>query len=149
MRTVDLPTPAIKPSRLYAAALTALLAALLALALGVPTASAQSATLTASNVSYDSATLTISGHTEAWYYKYTTPGEGLCSDVVAAGTSTANVNNLFGGEEFTFWAYDDSGCSTQIAGATATFTTKGISVSNLRVAGDRDKALPSAERAET
>ena len=51
-------------------------------------------TLASSNVTDTTATLTISGHTAAWRYKYTTPTGGTCSDEIPAGTSTADVMGL-------------------------------------------------------
>ena len=51
-------------------------------------------TLAASNVQAATATLTISNHSTAWYYKYTSPSGGQCSSEVSAGTSTANLTDL-------------------------------------------------------
>ena len=80
-------------------------------------------TLTASNVGATTATLTIANHNAAWYYKYTVPATpaGTCSTVVAAGTTTATLDTLTAGTAYTFKAYSDSSCTTELA--TETFTT--------------------------
>ena len=87
-------------------------------ATGTPSA----VTLTASNVTSGGATLTLAGHTAAWYYKYTAPSGGDCSSAVSAGTATATLTDLRGSTGYTFNAYGDSSCSTLLATAPA-FTT--------------------------
>ncbi len=89
-------------------------------------------TLTASNVSDDSATLTIAHHTGAWYYRSTTAGQTTCT-AVAANTSAVNLTGLTGGTAYTYSAYSDSTCSTLLV--TATFTTFSA-VSNLDETSD-------------
>ena len=115
MQTVDSSVLAIgkaaRPRRLYAAAL---LAAFLALILGVPTASAQSVTLAASNVTASSATLTISGHSGEWWYK---PRVGACSAKVAEN-GQVKLTGLAAGRVYTFEAYNSDACSTKIASVT-------------------------------
>ena len=87
--------------------------------------------LTASNISDDSATLTIARHSGNWYVKKTTPTPaGTCSTAIAG--TTHNLSNLTGGTAYTYSAYDDSTCSTLLA--TATLTTQ-VAVDNL------DKAI--------
>ena len=90
--------------------------------------------LAASNVTHNSATLTISNHTDAWYYKYTVPSSpaDTCSSVVSAGTSTASLSNLSSGTSYTYKAYSDITCSTELATASA-FTTKPDKVGGLTV----------------
>ena len=85
--------------------------------------------LTASAITGTSATLTISGYTDAWYYKATSGPDTTCQGPVAAGTSSASLTGLTGGSSYTYSAYSDSGCSTLLATA-AQFTTT-VSVSNL------------------
>ena len=85
-------------------------------------------TLTASAVEATSATLTISGHSGGWYYKYTSPTGGVCSSQVS--TASTSVSSLATGTSHTFKAYSDSSCSTELATATA-FITKPGKVSNL------------------
>ena len=87
-------------------------------AAGTPSA----VTLTASNVTSGGATLTLAGHTAAWYYKYTAPSGGECSSAVSAGTAAATLTDLTGSTGYTFKAYSDSSCSTLLATAPA-FTT--------------------------
>ncbi len=74
--------------------------------------------LTVDAVTGTTARLTISGHTDEWWYKH---ASGTCSSKVSAGNSTANVSTLTPGTEYTFTAYSDS-CVTELATAAA-FTT--------------------------
>ena len=71
-------------------------------------------TLAASSVEDDSATLTLTGHTGNWYYKYTVPSSpaGTCSTVVSGGTYTASLSNLSTGTRYTYKAYSDTQCNT-------------------------------------
>ena len=80
-------------------------------------------TLTASAVEATSATLTISGHSGGWYYKYTSPTGGVCSSQVS--TASTSVSSLATGTSHTFKAYSDSSCSTELATATAFITKPG------------------------
>ena len=82
-------------------------------------------TLTAGNITDRRATLTIANHANAWRYKYTSPAGGICSDEVGAGKSTASVTGLTPGTTYTFKAYSDSACETEIATA-ANFTTLAV-----------------------
>ena len=68
----------------------------------------------------NSRTLTITNQTGNWYYKYTSPGGGQCSNMVSG--TTAIVSGLAANTAYTFTAYSDSGCSTELATA-ASFTT--------------------------
>ena len=83
------------------------LSAVLSLAglFAAPQALAQ-VTLTASDVTETTATLTISGHTTAWYYKGNQSG-ATCT-LVNANTSTADLASLTGGTSYTYKAYGDS-----------------------------------------
>ena len=73
--------------------------------------------LKATDVTHDSATLTISGWTLGagddkdgdWHYKYTTPSGGTCSS--AQTEKTAAVTGLTIGAAHVFEAYSDSGCT--------------------------------------
>ena len=71
--------------------------------------------LTASNVTATTATLTIANRTTAWHYKHTTPASGTCSEAVAAGTATADLTGLEPGTSYTFKAYSDSSCNSNTA----------------------------------
>ena len=88
--------------------------------------STSAASLTASSIAQTTATLTISGHTAAWRYKYTKPTDGSCSNEVAAGTTSANLSGLAANTSYTFKAYSDSSCAAEITSDTtdADFLTK-------------------------
>ena len=75
-------------------------------------------TLTASSLTHNSATLSLTGHTTAWWYKGSQNGAQCVS--VAANTNTASLS-LQPGTTYTYTAYSDSGCSTVLA--SETFTT--------------------------
>ena len=85
-------------------------------------------TLASSNIAHVSATLTVSGWAAGtgsgkdgnWHYKYTSPTGGTCS--AAQSGQSASVTNLLGSTTYTFKAYSDSSCATEIATA-ANFTT--------------------------
>ena len=80
-----------------------------------------------------SATLNLSNHAAAWWYKSTTTGKTTCT-AVAANTASTKVTGLTPLTAYTFTAYRDSGCATSLAAASA-FTTGGVSVSNLGESG--------------
>ena len=86
--------------------------------------------LTAGAVTQTTATLTIGGHTGAWWYKQTSPGTGSCTSV-AANTSTAALRGLTGATAYTYKAYSDSGCTTELTDNTtdAEFTTRDLTAS--------------------
>ena len=75
-------------------------------------------TLTASDVTATSATLTLAGHTGDWWLKRTTPADPDCEKLTAGEKS---LTNLSPGTAYTYKAYSDSTCSTELA--TETFTT--------------------------
>ena len=77
-------------------------------------------TLTASQETRNTATLTIAHHTGNWWHKQTSPGTGRCSTAISG--VTANLTGLTPGTPYTWKAYSDSGCSTEIA--SETFTTQ-------------------------
>ncbi len=101
--------------------------------------SAAAPELAASNVKETTATLTISNHTGDWYYKYTVPATpaGSCSSVVAGGTATASLTGLTGGTAYTFKAYSNSTCATEITSAStdAEFSTVGLTAGSLTQTG--------------
>ena len=68
----------------------------------------------------NSRTLTITNQTGNWYYKYTSPGGGQCSS--AGSGTTATATGLTANTTYTFTAYSDSYCNTELATA-ASFTT--------------------------
>ena len=109
--------------------------------------------LTPSNIQDSSADLTLEAHTGPWYFKYIEPSGGACSSAVTSGT--ASVTELTSGTTYSFRAYDDSGCSIDLATA-SDFTTLaapgvGLSPTSLVVSTQRKsiytvilQALPSA-----
>ncbi len=82
-------------------------------------------TLTAGSVDVSTATLTIANWTEAWWHKHTVPSGGTCSAVVPAETSTADLTELSGNTNFTYSAYSDSDCITELAPASPFLTKPG------------------------
>ena len=91
--------------------------------------------LAASNISATAATLTLTNHSGNWYYKETAPSSGSCS---AAQTGTSvNLTNLTAGTSYTYSAYSDNTCSTELA--SATFTT--LYDLNLRVTASNASAI--------
>ena len=85
-------------------------------------------TLTATNVTASSVTLTIYDHTGNWYYKANFWPHTSCSS--AQTGTTVNLSGLAPGTAYTYKAYNDGSCANLIATADA-FTTGGVSVSNL------------------
>ena len=73
---------------------------------------------TATSVAWNAARLTLSGHTGSWWYKGFERGgdEGSCT----AGPSdfVLDLLGLSGNAAYTYRAYSDSGCGTQIASST-------------------------------
>ena len=80
-------------------------------------------TLVASEVSASGATLTISNHIEAWWYKGNQSGASCTS--VAAGTASATLSSLDAGTSFTYKAYSNNTCTTELATAAAFLTKPG------------------------
>ena len=78
--------------------------------------------LTVTNITFTTATLTFGNHTSAWWYKGDQSGATCTS--VAAGTTTASLATLTAGTTYTYKAYSDSGCTTEIG--SATFTTSSV-----------------------
>ena len=101
----------------------------------VVTATAQATViLTATAVTETTATLNVTGHTAAWWYKGDQTNASCTS--VAASTATANLSGLTGGTAYTYKAYSDSGCTTEITSAStdAEFTTLPGKVAGLAAA---------------
>ena len=86
------------------------------------------ASLATSNVTDTSVTLTIAGHSGNWHYQYTTPTGGSCAS--AGSGTTANVTGLSPNVAYTFKAYSDGSCNTELATAAA-FTTYQLAVSDV------------------
>ena len=82
---------------------------------------AKAASLSVSNITQTTATLTIASHTGAWYYKQRNPQSGSC---LSAGTgTTADITGLSPNQYHGYAAFSDSSCATVIATA-PTFLTK-------------------------
>ena len=73
--------------------------------------------LTVSNISTSGATLTIHNYSGIWYYKYTKPSVAPCSSAISGLTTT--VSGLTANTSYTYKAYTNSGCTTEIATADA------------------------------
>ena len=84
-------------------------------------------TLTASNVTDTTATLSIAGHTGAWYAKYTSPAVGTCSSAI--NEDATDLMSLIRNATYTFEAYSDSGCTTVIGRTTFTTEANWLAVS--------------------
>ena len=89
-----------------------------------------SATLTASSVGATTATLTIGGHTGAWWYDADTGPDTTCRSV-AANTSSKALTGLTAGTNYVYSAYDATGCGDADLIAVADVFTTSVSVSNL------------------
>ena len=88
--------------------------------------SQQSATpsITISNITQTTATLTIANLSSSWYYKYTTPNGGTCSSTAVTGTSVV-LSSLSSNTSYTYKAYSDRSCTTELAAASALLTKPG------------------------
>ena len=82
------------------------------------TATPAAATLTVSSITASGASLAIGTYSgSTWYYKYTSPDGGTCSSAIS--TSSTTVGSLTSNTSYTFKAYTDSTCATELATATA------------------------------
>ena len=72
------------------------------------------ATLTAGDVTHDSATLTIANHAGDWWHRRTSPAGGVCSPNATAGP-TADLANLPSNTDHVFKAYGDAACAVELA----------------------------------
>ena len=79
------------------------------------------ATLRASGVGANSATLTIANHTGTWYYKQITPTNGTCSSAVSTSSATVSLSS---GQNHTFSAYNDNQCTGTVLATTPPFLAK-------------------------
>ena len=69
------------------------------------------AALTPSDIEDTTATLTIGGHTDAWWYE----GNAHSCTAVAAGTAVVSISGLTTVTTYDYTAYSDSACSTKLA----------------------------------
>ena len=86
-------------------------------------------TLTASNVTATGATLSIGGHSGAWWYKSATTGKTACTS--AGSNASVSVTGLTAGTSYVFSAYSDSTCTSGNLLATASSFTTPVTVSTL------------------
>ena len=89
--------------------------------------------LTASGITTTSATLTLTGETDDWWLKETSPNTGTCT----AGESDYShaLSSLNVGTSYTYKAYGDSSCATT-ALQSVTFTTSAtLTASNVTATG--------------
>ena len=93
--------------------------------------------LEAKSVTATTATLELSNHTGNWWFRETSPSTGTCT----AGESdfTNDLTDLIPGTEYTYKAYDVSSCADTHESASVTFTTGGVSVSNLDASSLSDR----------
>ena len=93
-------------------------------------------TLMPSDIEDTTATLTISGHTDGWWYK----GNAHACTAVAAGTTAVSVGGLAAVTDYEYTAYSDSTCSTKLANVEfrtlAPEGTPTVSVSDAEVSED-------------
>ena len=97
--------------------------------------------LSATNVSTTSATLNIANHNSEWHYKANKGPDSACQSV-AAGTSSDDLTGLSGETTYTYTAYSDSGCSSQL-GEARWFVTR-LSASNMNNTKNINAALCEA-----
>ena len=81
-------------------------------------------TLAASSVEATTAALTIGNYGGSWYYKHTVPSSGTCSSTAVSG-ATKDLTDLSSNTSYTYKAYSDSSCSTELATASAFLTKPG------------------------
>ena len=74
-------------------------------------------TLTATSITPNSATLTLTNNSAAWYYKSTVSGS-TCSASQASTVTMVSLTSLSTNTSYTYKAYSDSGCATAIASVT-------------------------------
>ena len=78
--------------------------------------------LTAGSITGGEATLTLAGHSGDWYVKKTSPSPaGTCSSAISGGTHT--LGSLSSNTTYSYGAYRDASCATELAGTT--FATTG------------------------
>ena len=70
-------------------------------------------TLTAGSVTHNTATLTLANHSGNWWLKRTTPASTNCKS--KGTTATESLSSLTGNTSYTYKAYSNSDCSTELA----------------------------------
>ena len=72
--------------------------------------------LTASSVTHNAATLTLGNYSGNWWLKRTTPADTTCKS--KGTTATESLTSLDSNTSYTYKAYSDSNCSTELASET-------------------------------
>ena len=85
-------------------------------------------TLTVSNITQDTARLTLSNYPGDWHYKADTGPDNSCKGPVSS--SRTDLAGLSNGETYTYSAYTTNRCDTLLVAAEA-FTTRSLAVSNV------------------
>ena len=103
-------------------------------------------TLTASNITTTTATLTIANHSGSWYVKKTAPSAGTCSTAIT-GTSH-DVDSLTAGAWYAYTAYSDASCSSGKEIAAEAFSTA-VTVSNFGEEDSHDQPIGYSQQSHT
>ena len=82
------------------------------------------------SVTATTATMTLANHTGNWYYKQGSGVSATCEGPVT-GTSKTVTGLTKGGTSYTFYAFSDSACATQLDSAGVTTATPSLAASNL------------------
>ena len=102
----------------------------------VATEAENDANLTVSGITHNSAMLRLVSNSAPWYYKKTAPAPADACSAMQSGTTTVSLTALSGDTTYTYKAYSDSGCTTELS--SVTFTTHPAApttASNFRVSG--------------
>ena len=83
------------------------------------------ATLTASNITAMGATLTLANHTGAWWLGST---NSTCTGYNTSSTTKVSLTDLNPSTQYTFHAYDKTGCNAEDIIASETFTTLAVPI---------------------
>ena len=101
------------------------------------------ARLAPSQIEDTTATLTISNHTDSWWYRGQNEGTAAWGDctAVSAGTTAVSIGGLTAASDYAFTAYSDSTCRTKLARVefrtlAAGDVTPAVSVSDAQVSED-------------
>ena len=86
-------------------------------------------TLTATNVTHESATLSLANHSGNWWYQRTTPSGGSCTAVT--GSTSVKVTGLTANRAYTFKAYSASTCASSVELDDVSFTTPELTATNI------------------
>ena len=82
------------------------------------------------SVTATSATITVTNHGGSWYYKEFVPSASCSSE--QTGTSVT-LTGLTPGTHYSYIVTSDSGCTNSLTAISISFTTGGVSVSNLGI----------------